>query len=98
MKKLSSLKERFDEKFRPVYKKSFTQNDTMEIPGDCLDWISALDDIQDFIEQELKKEREENLEIIERYLGLARYGNLEEVDTCYERAFEDIINTIKNKV
>lgn len=52
----------------------------------------------DFIEQELKKEREEIEGIVCHQLSLARYGNDDELNPCYERAFENIINTIKNRV
>lgn len=50
-----------------------------------------------FIEQELKKEREEIEGIVCHQLSLARYGNDDELNHCYERAFENIINTIKTE-
>ena len=53
--------------------------------------------LKEFIEQEIKKEREEILQMIENYLWLARYGNDDDLNPVYERAFEEIINTIKNR-
>lgn len=53
--------------------------------------------LKDFIEQELKKEREEILQMIENYLWFARYGNDDDLNPVYERAFEEIINTIKKR-
>lgn len=65
--------------------------------GGLVDRNTKIITILDFIEQELKNEREEIVEVIEHYLMLARYGNDDDLNPVYERAFEEIINIIKNR-
>lgn len=92
------MRERFDDKFQVSTGKN--HNDTSKECFPCEGGYCQMSpaEIKDFIEQELKKERGEILQMIEHYLRLARYGNDDDLNPVYERAFEEIINTIKNRV
>lgn len=86
---MKTMRERFDEQFTSVWNSKHSE--FIRIP----DGIKS--NMMDFIKQELKKEREEILQMIENYLWFARYGNDDDLNPVYERAFEEIINTIKKR-
>ena len=87
---MKSMRERFDEEF---YSNPDTNGDLV-IQWKIGDAENTKNTLMDFIEQEIKKEREDIVEIAETHrVHGDNSRNWEYVNAC-----EDIINTIKNRV
>ena len=66
--------------------------DTEDISYVCLDGWFDLEDLASYIKSETLKEVEES---VIKYRDLARYGNGDELNPCYEESFSRVLQALK---